>query len=247
MIAAAMAVVGEEPDEEGSVVGFFEDELHAAIQAAPGHPGAELEQGADAEVVTFDEAGRPVTVGALKAAVAFRGELESQQARVLAGNVEAVAWRYRETPSADWQLSLTRRVDLPDETQEEALFVEPPLERRLGNSDRDLLDTLIAVLNVIGYTEEFAMEHPALRVSEGVRAFIEQEGGALHAAAAADSKRMAFLEKSLAEVSRDNRNGEDVCRVVCLDEPVFAPGYTGITLRAATDMAQKVRAASAVR
>ncbi|WP_197962687.1 hypothetical protein [Burkholderia cenocepacia] len=38
----------------------------------------------------------------------------------------------------------------------------------------DALDTLVAVLNAIGYTEEFAAAHPALKVSEGVKLFLAQ-------------------------------------------------------------------------
>ncbi|MDR9240769.1 hypothetical protein [Burkholderia multivorans] len=39
---------------------------------------------------------------------------------------------------------------------------------------RDALDTLVAVLNAIGYTEEFAAAHPDLKVSEGVALFLSQ-------------------------------------------------------------------------
>ncbi|WP_232356647.1 hypothetical protein [Burkholderia multivorans] len=39
---------------------------------------------------------------------------------------------------------------------------------------RDALDTLVAVLNAIGYTEEFAAAHPDLKVSEGVALFLFQ-------------------------------------------------------------------------
>jgi hypothetical protein len=40
---------------------------------------------------------------------------------------------------------------------------------------QDLWDTLVAVLNVIGYTEEFAQAHPDLTVSEGVRLFLAEK------------------------------------------------------------------------
>ncbi|UQN68052.1 hypothetical protein L0Z11_10075 [Burkholderia multivorans] len=40
--------------------------------------------------------------------------------------------------------------------------------------ERDALDTLVAVLNAIGYTEEFAAAHPDLKVSEGVALFLSQ-------------------------------------------------------------------------
>jgi hypothetical protein len=44
---------------------------------------------------------------------------------------------------------------------------------------QDLWDTLVAVLRVIGYTEEFAKAHPNLPVSEGVRLFLaETKAGA---------------------------------------------------------------------
>jgi hypothetical protein len=41
--------------------------------------------------------------------------------------------------------------------------------------EKDAVDTLVAVLNVIGYTEEFALAHPDLKVSEGVRLFLSQK------------------------------------------------------------------------
>jgi hypothetical protein len=43
---------------------------------------------------------------------------------------------------------------------------------RLKTEAKDAMDTLIAVLNAIGYTEEFAATHPDLKVSEGVRLFL---------------------------------------------------------------------------
>lgn len=44
---------------------------------------------------------------------------------------------------------------------------------------RDYLDTLTAVLNAIGYTEEFAASHPDLKVSEGVKLFLALQRGAI--------------------------------------------------------------------
>lgn len=44
---------------------------------------------------------------------------------------------------------------------------------------RDYLDTLTAVLNAIGYTEEFAAAHPDLKVSEGVKLFLALQRGAI--------------------------------------------------------------------
>lgn len=44
---------------------------------------------------------------------------------------------------------------------------------------RDALDTLIAVLNAIGYTEEFAETHPHLAVSEGVKLFLSSRAGGM--------------------------------------------------------------------
>lgn len=43
----------------------------------------------------------------------------------------------------------------------------------------DYLDTLTAVLNAIGYTEEFAARHPDLKVSEGVKLFLALQNGAI--------------------------------------------------------------------
>lgn len=43
---------------------------------------------------------------------------------------------------------------------------------------RDYLDTLTAVLNAIGYTEEFAASHPDLKVSEGVKLFLAEQPSA---------------------------------------------------------------------
>ncbi|WP_205169351.1 hypothetical protein [Burkholderia sp. LMG 13014] len=40
---------------------------------------------------------------------------------------------------------------------------------------KDAMDTLVAVLNAIGYTEEFATTHPDLKVSEGVKLFLSQQ------------------------------------------------------------------------
>jgi hypothetical protein len=40
----------------------------------------------------------------------------------------------------------------------------------------DAMDTLVAVLNAIGYTEEFAEAHPTLKVSEGVKLFLSEQG-----------------------------------------------------------------------
>ncbi|UEP42716.1 helix-turn-helix domain-containing protein [Burkholderia sp. B21-005] len=40
---------------------------------------------------------------------------------------------------------------------------------------KDAMDTLVAVLNAIGYTEEFAAAHPDLKVSEGVKLFLSQQ------------------------------------------------------------------------
>ncbi|MCA8260859.1 hypothetical protein LGM79_10055 [Burkholderia multivorans] len=42
---------------------------------------------------------------------------------------------------------------------------------------RDYLDTLVQVLNVIGYSEEFAAAHHDLKVSEGVKLFLAQRQG----------------------------------------------------------------------
>ncbi|HIE4431967.1 TPA: hypothetical protein ACXM9H_002975 [Burkholderia multivorans] len=42
---------------------------------------------------------------------------------------------------------------------------------------RDYLDTLVQVLNVIGYSEEFAAAYPDLKVSEGVKLFLAQRQG----------------------------------------------------------------------
>lgn len=48
-----------------------------------------------------------------------------------------------------------------------------------GANQCDYLDTLTAVLNVIGYTEEFAARHPDLKVSEGVKLFLAIQRGAI--------------------------------------------------------------------
>jgi hypothetical protein len=40
---------------------------------------------------------------------------------------------------------------------------------------KDATDTLVAVLNAIGYTEEFAAAHPDLKVSEGVKLFLASQ------------------------------------------------------------------------
>ncbi|MEJ0004413.1 MAG: DUF3850 domain-containing protein [Pararobbsia sp.] len=50
----------------------------------------------------------------------------------------------------------------------------------------DAMDTLVAVLNAIGYTEEFAKAHPDLKVSEGVRLFL-----AMRASEAASTRFIA--------------------------------------------------------
>jgi hypothetical protein len=51
--------------------------------------------------------------------------------------------------------------------------------------EKDAVDTLVAVLNVIGYTEEFAQAHPDLKVSEGVKLFLSEQ-------AAQPDERAAF-------------------------------------------------------
>ena len=51
---------------------------------------------------------------------------------------------------------------------------------RLKTEAQDAMDTLVAVLNAIGYTEEFAAAHPELKVSEGVKLFLATPGDAEH-------------------------------------------------------------------
>jgi hypothetical protein len=46
-------------------------------------------------------------------------------------------------------------------------------------SARDYLDTLTAVLNAIGYKEEFAAAHLDLKVSDGVKLFLAKQRGAI--------------------------------------------------------------------
>jgi hypothetical protein len=57
------------------------------------------------------------------------------------------------------------------------------LTRALSASDqpsaRDYLDTLTAVLNAIGYKEEFAAAHLDLKVSDGVKLFLAKQRGAI--------------------------------------------------------------------
>jgi hypothetical protein len=49
----------------------------------------------------------------------------------------------------------------------------------MPNGGKDSMDTLVAMLNAICYTEEFAEAHPNLKVSEGVKLFLQQraDGG----------------------------------------------------------------------
>ncbi len=46
-------------------------------------------------------------------------------------------------------------------------------------NEEDVMDTLVAVLEAIGYTEEFAESHPSLKVSEGVKLFLADKAAAV--------------------------------------------------------------------
>jgi hypothetical protein len=46
-------------------------------------------------------------------------------------------------------------------------------------TEEDAMDTLVAVLNAIGYTEEFVASHPSLKVSEGVKLFLADKAAAV--------------------------------------------------------------------
>jgi hypothetical protein len=46
-------------------------------------------------------------------------------------------------------------------------------------TEEDAMDTLVAVLEAIGYTEEFAESHPSLKVSEGVKLFLADKSAAV--------------------------------------------------------------------
>ena len=52
-----------------------------------------------------------------------------------------------------------------------------------ASEQQDHFDTLLAVLNAIGYTEEFAAAHPDLKVSEGVKLFLALQNGAVECGA----------------------------------------------------------------
>lgn len=41
-----------------------------------------------------------------------------------------------------------------------------------AEASKDAMDTLVAVLDAIGYTEDFAAQHPDMKVSEGVKLFL---------------------------------------------------------------------------
>jgi hypothetical protein len=58
----------------------------------------------------------------------------------------------------EWEITLAASAPNPSDKQE---------------AD-DALETLVAVLNAISYTEEFAEAHPTLKVSEGVKLFLAQ-------------------------------------------------------------------------
>lgn len=78
----------------------------------------------------------------------------------------------------------------------------------VGVNAKDAVDTLIAVLEEIGYTQEFAAAHPDMKVSDGVRMFIAQKNEDLalqlkymKAVHAEEKSRREALEADLAKVN----------------------------------------------
>lgn len=87
-------------------------------------------------------------------------------------------------------------------------------------------DTLVAVLDAIGYTEEFAESHPSLKVSEGVKLFLTNKT----AAGAVAWIQGEHLEKA--------KQAPFLCRV----EPAFREGMGFVPIHTHPAAAQPSRA-----